>query len=101
MDKYHGKNIYLTEALTLEANAAVDQAVKDGKPFYLYMSHYGVHSPYNADPRFLRDKAAEPTSVNRNAAYASMIQSVDKGGLKSQTQFLDGECSKKTSVGVR
>ena len=39
LDKYHGKEIFLTEALTLEANLAISQAKTDGKPFFLNMSH--------------------------------------------------------------
>ena len=52
LEKYHGKDVFLTEALTLEANRAVDAAVADGKPFFLYMAHYAVHVPFAADRRF-------------------------------------------------
>ena len=37
LDKYHGKNINLTEALTIEAINALDSATKLGKPFFLYI----------------------------------------------------------------
>jgi arylsulfatase A-like enzyme len=40
LDKYHGQDMYLNEVLTIEANKAMDEAVADGRPFYLYMSHY-------------------------------------------------------------
>ena len=52
LEKYHGKDIYLTEALTLEMNAAISESVKAKKPFFAYMSHYAVHAPFQADPRF-------------------------------------------------
>jgi len=52
LEKYHGTETFLTEALTIEANARVSDAVKAGKPFFLYMSHYAVHSPFQSDPRF-------------------------------------------------
>ena len=41
LEKYHGTDTYLTEAVTLEAIAAVEKAVADKKPFYLYLAHYG------------------------------------------------------------
>ena len=52
LDKYHGQDIFLTEALTLEAKAEVDKALAAEAPFFLYMSHYAVHSPFQPDPRF-------------------------------------------------
>ncbi|UDQ97978.1 sulfatase-like hydrolase/transferase [Lentisphaerota bacterium WC36G] len=44
LTKYHNQDIYLTEALTLEAKKQIKQAVSDNKPFYLNMSLYGVHN---------------------------------------------------------
>jgi len=73
LEKYHGKHIYLTEALTLEMNAAIREAVADGKPFFAYMSHYAVHSPFQPDQRF-----AENYKGKKGAAFASMIEGMDK-----------------------
>lgn len=77
LEKYHGTDIYLNEALTIEANKAVDQAVADGKPFYLYMSHYAVHAPWEADHRFL-GKYTDAGLKGLPAVFASMIESMDK-----------------------
>jgi hypothetical protein len=33
-------------------NAAIQQTVEDGKPFFAYMSHYAVHSPFQPVERF-------------------------------------------------
>ncbi len=52
LEKYHGQDTFLTEALTLEAKAHVGDAVKAEKPFFLYFAHYAVHAPFNSDPRF-------------------------------------------------
>lgn len=74
---YHGKDIYLTEALTREAVKAVDKAVADNKPFYLYMSHYAVHAPWEKDDRFYQkyvDEGLKPFE----ATLASMIEGMDK-----------------------
>ncbi|MFZ9201951.1 MAG: sulfatase [Opitutales bacterium] len=74
---YHGKDIYLTEALTLEAIKAVEQSVADRKPFYLYLSHYAVHAPWEKDNRFYQkyiDQGLKPAE----ATLASMIEGMDK-----------------------
>ena len=52
LEKYHGKDIFLTEALTQEAMLALDESLERNKPFYLYMSHYAVHTPIQGDNRF-------------------------------------------------
>jgi len=77
LDKYHGTDTFLTEALTLEAKAEVDKALAAEKPFFLYMSHYAAHSPFNSDPRFAahyRDREKHPAVQ----AYATLIEGMDK-----------------------
>jgi len=77
LEQYHGKDIFLTEALTIEANKAVDQAVAEGKPFFLYMAHYAVHVPYAADQRFYpkyREAGLDPIE----AMYAALVEGMDK-----------------------
>lgn len=49
LEKYYGQDIFITEALTREALKEIDQSVEMNKPFYLYMSHYAVHTPYDED----------------------------------------------------
>ena len=46
LEKYHGQDIRLDEVLTIEALETLDQSIADGKPFYLYMSHYAIHAPW-------------------------------------------------------
>ncbi len=75
LKKYHGKDIHLTEALTLEMNAAISDAVKTKKPFFAYMSHYAVHTPFQADPRFMKNYGKQK---RRTAVFASMIEGMDK-----------------------
>ena len=52
LDKYHGKDIFLSEALTNEAILEIDKSIDDKKPFFLYMAHYAVHTPIQGDSRF-------------------------------------------------
>jgi len=77
LESYHGKDIFLTEALTLEAIKAMDTALANKKPFFLYMAHYAIHTPIMADDRFLQkylDAGIDPIE----AKYASMIEGMDK-----------------------
>jgi len=77
LQKYHGTDTFLTEALTIEAKARVSEAVKAGQPFYLYMAHYAVHAPFNSDPRF----AAHYSDSGKPApaqAFATLIEGMDK-----------------------
>ncbi|MEM7263544.1 MAG: sulfatase [Planctomycetota bacterium] len=76
LEKYHGKEVFLTEALTIEAKRTIDDAVKKEQPFFLYLSHYAVHVPFARDPRFY-DKAIETAYGKREAMYAAMIAGMD------------------------
>ena len=77
LEKYHGTDTFLTEALTLEANAEISKAVADKQPFYLYMSHYAVHGPFNSDPRFAANYKDSDKSKQAQA-YATLIEGMDK-----------------------
>lgn len=77
LEKYHGKDVFLTEALTLEANQAVDESVEDGKPFFLYMAHYAVHVPFAKDTRFYQ-KYVDAGLDETEAMYAAMVEGMDK-----------------------
>ena len=76
LDQYHGKDVFLTEALTLEANAQIDRAVKDGTPFYLYLSHYAIHAPWEKDMTYFQHYLDEGLSEFQ-ATYAAMIEGMD------------------------
>jgi len=77
LDKYHGKDIFLSEALTLEANLAISQAKEEGKPFFLNMAHYAVHAPFYSDSRFADNYKASDKS-EKAQAYATLIEGIDK-----------------------
>ena len=77
LEKYHGKDINLSEALTREAILAMDSAIVTNKPFYLYMAHYGVHTPLEPDNRFCQ-KYIDQGLEEPEARYASMVEAVDK-----------------------
>lgn len=77
LEKYHDTDVFLTEALTLEANTAIEKAVDAGKPFFLHMSHYAVHTPFQSDPRFAENYT---TSGKDKPAqnYATLVEGMDK-----------------------
>lgn len=77
LEHYHGTDTFLTEALTREATARVDDAVKDGKPFFLHFAHYAVHSPFDSDPRFAAHYKDSGKSA-RAQAYATLVEGMDK-----------------------
>jgi len=77
LEEYHGTKTYLTEALTREANKEIIAAVKQRKPFFLNMSHYAVHSPFDSDPCFA-EHYKDSDKSNKAQAYATMIEGVDK-----------------------
>jgi len=77
LEKYHGQDIFLTEALTLEAKAHLSDAVKSDKPFFLYFAQYAVHSPHQSDPRFAEHytKSGQPQQAQN---FATLVEGMDK-----------------------
>ena len=77
LEKYHGMDIFLTEALSIEANAHVTDAVKADRPFFLYLAHYVVHAPFQSDPRFA-DHYRDTDKPAPAQAFATLIEGMDK-----------------------
>jgi arylsulfatase A-like enzyme len=77
LEKYHGQDIFLTEALTIEAKAHVSDAVKAQKPFFLYFAQYAVHAPFDSDPRFAANYASSGKPPQAQA-FATLIEGMDK-----------------------
>lgn len=68
---------YLADFLT---DRAVDfiRRHKD-HPFFLYLPHFGVHSPYDAKPELIEKFKTKPAAGGHgNPTYAAMIASVDE-----------------------
>jgi arylsulfatase A-like enzyme len=97
MEKYHGDSIFLTEALTIEAKKALDKALAANKPFYLYMAHYAVHIPLNADRRFYQ-KYLDMGLPEPEAKYASMIEAMDKSLVDLMNYLNEKEIADNTIV---
>lgn len=78
LEKYWDTDVFVTEALTQEAIKALEKNRENGKqPFFLYMSHYAVHVPIQADRRFLQKYLDAGLSATE-AAYATLVEGMDK-----------------------
>lgn len=83
LDQYCGTETHLTDALTEEAKKALDHAATTGKPFFLYMAHYAVHTPIQPHERFMgsyRNRNYDGTEIDippEEEKYASMVEGMD------------------------
>ncbi len=68
---------YLADFLT---DRAVDFITRHkDKPFFLYLPHFGVHSPYQAKPELVDRFRSKPAAGgHHDPTYAAMIASVDE-----------------------
>jgi arylsulfatase A-like enzyme len=71
------KGQYLADFLT---DKAVDFITRHkDRPFFLYLPHFGVHSPHHAKPELIaRFKSKPGVGGHNNPTYAAMIASVDE-----------------------
>lgn len=77
LDKYHGTDTFLTEALTIEAKRRLTETVESKKPFFLHMAHYAVHAPFDSDPRFAANYTESGKPKNAQA-FATLIEGMDR-----------------------
>ena len=69
--------MYVTEALTIEMNERLEDSVKQGKPFFAYMSHFATHQPHQLDPRFA-DNPKYAGLTGNTLDVATMVEGVDR-----------------------
>lgn len=68
---------YLTDRLTDEALDFIDQ--NNEQPFFLFLTHYAVHTPIQGKDRITsKYENKAPDGGQQNATYAAMIESVDE-----------------------
>ncbi len=89
LEAYHGTSTFLSDALTIEALKALGKPVSEGRPFFLYLSHYAVHTPIIPDPRFV-DRYLKMGLDSIEASYASLVEGMDKS-LGDVMDFLEKE----------
>jgi len=67
---------YLTDRLTDEALDWMEANADE--PFFLYMTHYAVHTPIQAKPALAQKyRAKQGSGGQQNPRYAAMVESVD------------------------
>ena len=73
---------YLTDDLTSQALTYIDQRAKINKqPFFLFFSHFAVHSPYQGkenEINYFKNKSTKGWNGHKDPTYASMIKSMDR-----------------------
>ena len=68
---------YLADWLTDQAVGFIDK--NKGKPFFMYVHHFGVHSPHEAKKELIERFKKKPGAGGHNdPTYAAMINSVDE-----------------------
>jgi arylsulfatase A-like enzyme len=72
---------YLTDFLTDHALKLMEKGAQSGKPFFLNMSYYQVHTPLQGKPDYIQkyeEKKKRLGLTKQNTTYAAMIQSLDE-----------------------
>jgi arylsulfatase A-like enzyme len=73
---WHGQDRFLTDVLTVEARAQLAAAHAAGQPFFLYLAHYAIHTPLDADRRYVQ-KYRDAGLPENEARYAALVEGVD------------------------
>ncbi len=99
LEKYYADSTFLTEALTREAIHALKVPIGRKQPFYLYMSHYAIHVPYDEDRRFSKNyRTADGKGITdlllqaplntQEINHAALVEGMDKS-LGDLLDFLE------------
>ncbi len=81
---------YLTDRLAVEACQFIERNKQ--KPFFLYLTHYAVHTPLQGRADLVAKYKAKPAGQHHtNATYAAMVESVDDsvGAVMEKLEQLD------------
>lgn len=82
------KGEHLTDRLTNEAIGYLDSRMDKEAPFFLYLSYYAVHSPYQGKESVVtKFEKKEAVDDQDNAVYAAMIETLDDN-IGRLTEFL-------------
>jgi len=88
---------YLTDRLTDESLRFIED--NRGRPFFLYLSHYAVHTPIQAKDELTARYADKSASNGQdNPSYAAMIESLDQGVGRILDKLIELEIDEKTVV---
>ena len=86
---------YIADRLTTEAEKFIEQNAK--RPFFLYLSHYAVHTPLQAPPDLVaKYKNAAPHGQQRNPVFAAMVENMDASVGRVMQKLADLELTENT-----
>jgi arylsulfatase A-like enzyme len=83
------KDEFLSDRLTNEAVKFIEK--NKAKPFYVYLPHYGVHTPLMGKPEVIaKYQAKRAVGGHSNPVYAALVESVDDsvGTLRTKLKEL-------------
>ena len=63
--------------MNTEACDQIEISLAEEQPFFLYLSHYAVHAPFNIDDRFINNYNQSNKS-EKAKAFATLIEGIDK-----------------------
>ena len=93
----YSKGTYLADFLTNRAEDFIRRH-KD-RPFFLYLPHFGVHSPHQAKPELIERFRARPAATgHHDPVYAAMIASVDESVGRILNTLEELQLTKNTLV---
>lgn len=84
------KDEFLSDRLTNEAVKFIEN--NKTKPFYIYLPHYGVHTPIMGKPDVVaKYQAKKADRGHSNPVYAALVESVDEsvGALRAKLKELN------------
>ena len=88
---------YLTDRLTDEAIQILEDHREE--PFFLYLSYYAVHSPYQCKPELKEKYESKPQSGNKyDPVYAGMLETMDTNVGKLLQKLKDYGLEENTLV---
>lgn len=95
---HKGKDIHLTDALTMEACREIETCVKTNEqPFFLYLSHYAVHSPLQPHRPYDAHYSDQPVAESEKL-YASMVEGMDASLGKVLDKLIELNIADETLV---
>ncbi|MFW5915820.1 MAG: sulfatase, partial [Planctomycetota bacterium] len=87
---------YLTDRLTDEAIRMMEKS--GDEPFFLYLSHYAVHTPLEAKEEIVQKYLEKDANKHLNEVYAAMIESTDRSVGRVLHKLEDMELAEDTIV---
>ncbi|MFN3326440.1 MAG: sulfatase [Bryobacteraceae bacterium] len=77
---------YLTDHLTWRAERFIEE--NRGRPFFLYLPHFAVHTPLQAKEEMIARYGAriKPGDAQNDPVYAAMVESLDEGVGRIQSK---------------